>query len=329
MAFETFDLGRVIQTAEAIKGMKREEENDRIRNQYMGVQMKNAEQAGQIAGAQEARTATQFSQEQQIQGTRMLNVAAKSVAADPSTAAQWLPQLKQAGIDIDIASIPPEQLKTLAAKIAAQTDTVLNAYIRQNPQFAQMDQEHQNRLAQINAQAGLAAKQDATNFTQQKEILGLQHGNRLTEIDAQGANALAVAAARANKDKTVDAKTIQQTWNTYTEAKKGLLAGLEGTETGPMVGRVPAVTTGQQVAEGAISAMAPVLKQIFRVSGEGTFTDRDQALLLEMVPTRKDSPEARALKVENIDNIIRAKLGMTNEQNPAGAKTINFSDLPP
>jgi hypothetical protein len=72
--------------------------------------------------------------------------------------------------------------------------------------------------------------------------------------------------------------------------------------------------------------MAPVLKQIFRVAGEGTFTDKDQALLLEMVPTRKDSPEARAIKTQNIDNIIRAKLGMDTG---SGSKTVSFGDLPP
>ena len=56
--------------------------------------------------------------------------------------------------------------------------------------------------------------------------------------------------------------------------------------------------------------MAPVLKQMFRASGEGIFTDRDQELLLAMVPDRKDTPEARAWKIRNIDNIVRAKLGI-------------------
>jgi hypothetical protein len=102
---------------------------------------------------------------------------------------------------------------------------------------------------------------------------------------------------------------MAQTWQTYNQAKKGLLAGLAGSETGPLAGRMPAVTTAQQVAEGGVSAMAPVLKQIFRVAGEGTFTDKDQELLMQMVPTRKDNPDARQQKLDNIDNIIRAKMG--------------------
>lgn len=315
---DTFDLGRILQTAEAIKGMRREEENDKLRNAYLGVTMDNAKQQGEIARAEEARKQSAFTQDQMWENTRLINVAAKSVAADPSTAAQWLPQLKKAGVvppDLELGTTSPEQLKAVAQRLAQQTDVALQARIRQDPQFAQIDQEHQNRLTLLTQQGAQAEKQSAVNFGRQKELAGVEHGFRMEAIEAQGANALAVAAAKASKDKQVDQAAIQRTWTTYEKAKQGLLSGLKGTDTGPIAGRMPAVTTGQQVAEGSISAMAPVLKQIFRVAGEGTFTDRDQALLLEMVPTRKDSPEARALKMQNIDNIIRAKLGIPDAQN--------------
>jgi hypothetical protein len=102
-------------------------------------------------------------------------------------------------------------------------------------------------------------------------------------------------------------------FNLYETARDGLISGLSGSETGPIVGRVPAFTTEQQVAEGGVAAMAPVLKQLFRVSGEGVFTDRDQQLLLDMVPTRKDRPEAREQKIKNIDNIVKAKLRISGD----------------
>jgi hypothetical protein len=41
MPFETFDLGRVIQTAEAIKGLRRQSTTDSLREQYMGEQIEN------------------------------------------------------------------------------------------------------------------------------------------------------------------------------------------------------------------------------------------------------------------------------------------------
>lgn len=110
----------------------------------------------------------------------------------------------------------------------------------------------------------------------------------------------------------------------YETARDGLLSGLEGSVTGPIVGRMPAFTSDQQIAEGAVAAMAPVLKQLFRVAGEGVFTDRDQALLLEMIPTRATRQEARAEQIRNIDNIVRAKLRIPSDttQQPQGGQPI-------
>jgi hypothetical protein len=108
-------------------------------------------------------------------------------------------------------------------------------------------------------------------------------------------------------DKAVEAKKILQA---YATARDGLLDGLDGTDTGPLAGRIPASTSAQQIAEGGVAAMAPILKSIFRAAGEGTFTDKDQDLLMAMIPTRLDNADARATKLANIDRIISAKLGM-------------------
>lgn len=113
-------------------------------------------------------------------------------------------------------------------------------------------------------------------------------------------------------------KTNDSAWNVYNAGMEGLVSGLEGTETGPFIGLIPSVTANQQIAEGAIAAMAPILKQMFRAAGEGTFTDKDQELLLDMIPTRRDKPEARASKLNNIDMIVRAKLGQNVEGDKKG-----------
>lgn len=105
-----------------------------------------------------------------------------------------------------------------------------------------------------------------------------------------------------------------QAYQTFQTAIAGVQNAMKGTETGPIAGRLPAITTAQQTAEGAVSAMAPVLKQIFRIAGEGTFTDKDQELLMKMVPTRTDTPEARTAKIANIDKIVRSKLGIDSAQ---------------
>lgn len=121
-------------------------------------------------------------------------------------------------------------------------------------------------------------------------------------------------AVKANVDRAQANIDKANTLKLWEKAKEGLVSGLAGSETGPVAGRIPAVTSAQQVAEGAVSAMAPVLKQLFRVSGEGTFTDKDQELLLKMLPTRTDSKTAAAVKLQNIDNLVNAKLAPTASQ---------------
>jgi hypothetical protein len=152
------------------------------------------------------------------------------------------------------------------------------------------------------------------------------------KIRAQVANAPAVAGAdayaarlkaeeearaKAGAESTERNRSNASAYRVYEQGLEGLKRGLGGADTGPLVGRLPAVTSGQQVAAGSVAAMAPVLKQLFRSSGEGVFTDKDQEMLIAMLPNRTDRPTARDEKLRNIDNIVRAKLGMST---PGGSK---------
>jgi hypothetical protein len=124
----------------------------------------------------------------------------------------------------------------------------------------------------------------------------------------KAAEAGASAQAQAGVEGTQKAVGQQSALGLWDQALSGLREGLAGTETGPIMGRLPAFTGAQQKAESAVAALAPVLKQIFRVAGEGTFTDRDQAMLLDMIPTRKVDESVREDVIANIDSIVRAKL---------------------
>lgn len=148
--------------------------------------------------------------------------------------------------------------------------------------------------------------------------LGAQVSMRGQDIGAETARAGQYAtadreAAKMQMAEQEKARAKAEVWNTYETARNGLMAGLAGAQTDPITGRLPAATAAQQVAEGSVAAMAPVLKQLFRVAGEGVFTDRDQQLLIDMVPKRTDLPAAREQKMANIDAIVRAKLGMPAE----------------
>ena len=134
----------------------------------------------------------------------------------------------------------------------------------------------------------------------------------LASPDVKAAQAAATAGAQAGVEATTkrdaDQRRFNDSFSTYETAITGLVEGLDSAATGPLVGRLPAFSTGAQVAEGAIAAMAPVLKDLFRTAGEGVFTDKDQELLLEMIPKRTDTAMARTKKLQNIDAIVRSKL---------------------
>jgi hypothetical protein len=128
------------------------------------------------------------------------------------------------------------------------------------------------------------------------------------EPEVAGAVTAAKNEAVARVKESGKVKSNETAWNVYNESMSNLAQAMAGTRTGPIAGFIPAVTSNAQIAEGAVAVMAPVLKQMFRTAGEGTFTDRDQEMLIKMVPTRKDLPAARAAKIQAIDTIVRAKL---------------------
>jgi hypothetical protein len=150
---------------------------------------------------------------------------------------------------------------------------------------AQEAREHATQLAE--SQRGFTAEQNDLNRQHQ------------TNLKTETANV---------KQKVIEAQN-NRAYQVYQAGISGLTKGLEGTNTGPIAGRMPAFTADQQIAAGSVAAMAPVLKSLFRGTGEGTFTDKDQDLLLAMIPTRTDEPEA--------------KLGMANRQE-APAAAIEF-----
>lgn len=160
------------------------------------------------------------------------------------------------------------------------------------------------QLAVIN---GVPTLVDRTNATQTP--LTTQEA----ELDAARKKATTESAATASGRITGEREGKAPTaYAAYRAGVASLEKAMSGTMTNPVAGRLPAMTAAQQTAEGAEATMAPILKDLFRSSGEGTFTEGDQALLLKMVPTRKDHQEARKAKLEMIDEIVRAKLGITD-----------------
>lgn len=132
------------------------------------------------------------------------------------------------------------------------------------------------------------------------------------EPEVKAAVQTATSAAQAQANELSKNKSNDSAWRVYSTGLDNLSQSLGKTEqAGPLLGRITAITADAQTADGAIAIMAPLLKQAFRSAGEGQFTDKDQQLLMDMIPTRKDLPEARQSKLEAIDAIMRAKLGQS------------------
>jgi hypothetical protein len=119
----------------------------------------------------------------------------------------------------------------------------------------------------------------------------------------------AVLTATAHASLKAENRSNARTLEVYDIAMGGLVTALGATITGPGASWLPAMTSNQQIAKGGLAAMAPVLKQIFRAAGEGTFTKDDQEILMAMLPTLDDTPKSRLFKARSIDSIVRAKLG--------------------
>lgn len=118
----------------------------------------------------------------------------------------------------------------------------------------------------------------------------------------------AVGQAKAEVNKLGEQRSNDKALGVYETAMGNLTKALDNTITGPFIGFTPAMTSNAQIADGAIAMMLPLMKDVFRGAGEGTFTEGDQKILTDLIPTRNDNAEARASKITMLDSMIRAKL---------------------
>jgi len=213
---------------------------------------------------------------------------------------------------------------------------------------AAMQNAMANEVNYAGQRSGAAAMaQQGAQFQYAAPIAGAQAQAR-ADVEAATAPQIAAdtTAAKEGAKFAAERENAQRgnatAFDAYQQAMNGIRTSFGKTDTGPIAGRMPAVTAGQQTAEGAIAAAAPVLKQLFRSAGEGVFTDRDQQLLIDMLPKRTDHPEVVESKLGMIDSVVAAKLNMsgapaaqpvpretprrrsTDQQAPAAIKFLGF-----
>lgn len=315
--------------------------NRPLRNELAQLKVGEAQKTAQ-------RGDVEFNQEQALQKATILNQSSRALLGLPleqraAAFATLAPELQKFGIDPAAfagSQFTDEELNSAIAGtqgFISKPDTLTSAqkeFASLSVNLSEAEKEKARRIdlgldpravgsaGQTISVQGTADKVAAVESTLAG---GKEEGKLIKQLKlkpkVEAAVVTAVAEAKAAVDAIGTAKSNNATLNLYDTAMSALVTSLGGTVTGPVAGWLPAVTANAQIAEGAIAAIAPVLKQLFRSAGEGIFTDKDQELLLKMIPTRKTSPAARQSILENIDAIVRAKLGQPASSGGKGGIT--------
>lgn len=150
------------------------------------------------------------------------------------------------------------------------------------------------------AEAVITGKREEAKLIQQMQL----------EPQIQAAITSSVAQASNLAKQAEENRSNSSAWNVYKTGMGGLVSALGDTSTGSVIGLMPAWASNQKIADGAIAIMRPIIKDVVRSAGEGTFTDQDQKLVDMMIPSRTDDPKATQAKVLMLDNFIKAKLNI-------------------
>lgn len=326
---------RFLQGLATGESIQAERQQAPIRNRLAQLQLQGAEQQAQQAQQQQgigqetqrlqfmhnaARALRQMPLEQRSSAFQRLAPLAQQVGIDP---AQFAPdQLTDVNLDQSIATTTrfmndPASLSTEVRSLQEKSRILESAVDPETGDFLPDEQlSPQQRI--VLRQEGLRGRAPSVTAEQvgERERAKLQ-----AQVDVKPELAFAVRAseeaAKRISQQTTEKRKGDKALSVYEGAFKNLTESLGQTFTGPGVGLIPAITADAQTAEAAIASMAPILKEVFRVAGEGVFTDKDQELLLKMIPDRGIHPEARKAILSNIDAIIRSKIGVDEpEQEP-------------
>lgn len=334
--YAPFDYGKVAGNVANIRGARtrnalaqQQLDPNSARNRLTQVQLTGAEQGNVLAQQRGVRDQTTFDQGQQTKNTEYLYQALTEISQNPRAADFHVPKLQQMGIlrsDFDYQTMSPEEIQSKAAEGAAAIGRSLGmgkagkgpGSVQEYKFYQDLTSENKSVFLKIKRAQPNAKFVDAGDTVKVFDPITAQP---IAEINKglapaqQPENIKKTATVKADVGLATKEKALQvhnkRAFDTYVVGIKRLTKAMAGTETGPIVGRIPAVTASQQIAEGSLASMAPILKQLFRASGEGIFTDKDQELLMSMLPTRTDQPEAVASKIDNINAIVSSKLGIS------------------
>lgn len=181
--FETFDLGRIMATAEGIKGMRRQEETDKLREMYLNTQIQGAKQSQGIQKQQADQETEALKARRNYFAAQAVETADDPVAAARELAPEMIAAFEQKYGAGAFDKLPPNVVKQIAGM--GKQKAAAAAGINTQPD------------ANILAQQKFAREQQEATFGQQEEMAGIQHRNELQQIAASGSEARKTAEISA------------------------------------------------------------------------------------------------------------------------------------
>ena len=170
------------------------------------------------------------------------------------------------------------------------------------------------------------------NLVDRNLVEGIERKVPLTEFEKKSLEANAAKSAMEqqkidnlyeenNKPTTADKKVIAdkkrqekdyQAYKLVSTDLKNTYKNIPDILTGSLQGNLPAASQSSRMFETARTQMLPLLKDVFRKAGEGTFTEGDQRILTDLIPDRTMDAQEFDAAVRRLDAVVAMKAGDSN-----------------
>lgn len=321
--FRTTSLGDILQTAEAIKGMRQQAESNKIRDAYMGVQMDNARQSGQIAQDQNRRSQQSHDVEIGAFKAKYKYLLAENAAKDPDPAGfirRFAPELIQ---DFDshygqgsFERLPPEQLAQVLGQIKNHSAAQAGIQQVEAPQIVQQAGPNGSTILTrgddwkvVEAPKPQApAKQFRALTPREIQAAGLPAGTSAQVNEETGqihvlskrdaSSTLSQKDATAAKQKLMTVQLARQQLNAIRQRFGNIR---DGVSAGPLgQGYLP--TEGGKAFDAAVDQMRSTLTALTRTPGVGAMSDYETRLDQAKFPSRQNYESVTQQQIDAIDN---------------------------
>ena len=170
------------------------------------------------------------------------------------------------------------------------------------------------------------------NLVDRNLVEGIERKVPLTEFEKKSLEANEAKGAREqqkinetirenNKPTTADKKVIAdkkrqekdyQAYKLVSTDLKNTYKNIPDILTGSLQGNLPAASQSSRMFETTQKQMLPLLKDVFRKPGEGTFTEGDQRLLTELLPNRTMNAEEFDVAIRRLDAVVAMKVSQAD-----------------